>query len=141
MKTLQDVKALLFSYAFARPQVRFSIRVLKAKNDKANWTYATSSNDSLAEIAAKIVGKEIASECTGYKVSSDDPDVDVEDGWEVEAFLVSAQAGACQNQVNSPGDADLHQSLKSSKCNSVCFDRWKTCCYRPQRYERDHQAI
>ncbi|KAK5467908.1 hypothetical protein LTS15_000881 [Exophiala xenobiotica] len=92
MKTLQAIKSLLFAFAFARRDVRFSLKVLKAKNDKLNWTYAAGQNADLTEIATKVLGKEVASECTPHKVSSADVDVEIENGWEVEALLVSADA-------------------------------------------------
>ncbi|KAI1626662.1 DNA mismatch repair protein MutL [Exophiala viscosa] len=92
IKTLQAIKNLLFAFAFARPDVRFSLKVLKGKNEKLNWTYAASRNDSLAEVAAKIVGKEVAAECTECKVSSIEVDDQIDDGWEIQALLVSADA-------------------------------------------------
>ncbi|KIX01630.1 uncharacterized protein Z518_09356 [Rhinocladiella mackenziei CBS 650.93] len=90
-KTLQSIKALLFSFAFARTEVRFSLNVLKGKNDKMNWTYAAASNDSLTDIASKIVGKEITAECTAYDTSSTGCDVGEED-WKIKALLVSPGA-------------------------------------------------
>ncbi|KAJ9502016.1 hypothetical protein H2202_002080 [Exophiala xenobiotica] len=91
-KTLQAIKSLLFGFAFARKDVRFSLKVLKAKNNKLSWTYAASQNADLTEIATKVLGKEVASECTPYKISSADIDVEIENGWEVEALIVSADA-------------------------------------------------
>ncbi|KAL2444504.1 hypothetical protein ABEF95_016936 [Exophiala dermatitidis] len=94
-KTLQAIKALLFEFAFARPDVRFSLKVLKGKNEKMNWTYAPNSNDSLGEVAAKIVGKDIAAHCTSWSMSSADLEGGaLRDGWEIDALLASADAGA-----------------------------------------------
>lgn len=94
-KTLQAIKALLFEFAFARPDVRFSLKVLKGKNEKMNWTYAPNSNDSLGEVAAKIVGKDIAAHCTSWSMSSADLEGGaLQDGWEIDALLASADAGA-----------------------------------------------
>lgn len=92
-KTLQAIKSLLFAFAFARPDVRFSLKVLKGKNEKLNWTYAASRNDSQTEVAAKIVGNEVAAECTECKVFSSDVDDQFEIGWEIQALLVAANAG------------------------------------------------
>ncbi|EXJ78182.1 hypothetical protein A1O3_09343 [Capronia epimyces CBS 606.96] len=88
-RTLQAIRAALFQFAFARPDVRFSFKVLKGKNDKLNWTYAASSNDSLLEVGAKIVGKDLVSQCTASSISSADPEIEMEDGWEIDALLVS----------------------------------------------------
>ena len=38
-KILSRIKSMLQAYALARPYVRFALKVLKAKNDKGNWTY------------------------------------------------------------------------------------------------------
>lgn len=92
-KTLHEIKSLLFAFAFARPDVRFSFKVLKGKTDRLNWTYAASLKDSLIEVATKIVGKEIAAECRAYTISSNDPNVEVEGGWEIQALLLSPDAG------------------------------------------------
>lgn len=92
-KTLEVIKSLLFAFAFARSEVRFSLKVLKGKNDKMDWSYAGSPNQSVMEVATKIVGKQISSICSSYMVSSDDCDVTVNSGWSVNALLVSANAG------------------------------------------------
>jgi DNA mismatch repair ATPase MutL len=63
-KTLSAIKTLLQSYAFARGTVRFSLKVLKSKNDKANWQYSPVDHaDSLREAAVKIIGKDAAGRC------------------------------------------------------------------------------
>lgn len=92
-KTLQSIKALLFSFAFARPKVRFSLKVLKVKSDKGNWTYAPSLKDTLTEVASKIVGQDVALECACRSASSDDDDDGRTDKiWTVEALLASSSA-------------------------------------------------
>lgn len=90
---LQAIKALLYSFAFARPNVRFSLKVLKAKNDKGNWTYAPSPKDSLVEVASKIVGQDSASACACHQICSDDIDDGIDSGWTVEALIASRSAG------------------------------------------------
>lgn len=89
-RTLQSIKALLTTYAFARPRVRFSFKVLKAKSDQANWTYAPGAKDTLVDTASKLVGKETASNCT---IDSAKGGVDLEDGWELDALLLSPRIG------------------------------------------------
>ncbi|KIW65311.1 hypothetical protein PV04_07582 [Phialophora macrospora] len=89
-KTLEAIKSLLFSFAFARPEVRFSLKVLKAKNDKLNWTYTATPNHSLAEVATKIVGKAIASACVAHTITSTDCDATPDADWGISAILISA---------------------------------------------------
>lgn len=94
-KTLQSIKSLLFAYASARRDVRFSLKVLKSKNEKSDWIYAASRNASLHEVATKIVGKEIVSECIPYELSpTESGEEGIEDGWSLDALLVSPDAGA-----------------------------------------------
>ncbi|KAH0832798.1 hypothetical protein AYO21_00302 [Fonsecaea monophora] len=94
MKTLQAIRLLLFSFAFARPEVRLSLRVLKGKNDKLNWTYAPTLPTSMTEVATKIVGKEVVSECTAHSITPNDCDVDLDSGWKINALLLSTAPGS-----------------------------------------------
>lgn len=90
-----NIKKLLFSYALARPSVRFALKVLKGKNDNVNWTYAPSTgNSSLASAAPKVVGKEVASQCELQTFSTVQDEADAGGGrYHLEALLVSAQKG------------------------------------------------
>ncbi|KAK5112473.1 hypothetical protein LTR62_004230 [Meristemomyces frigidus] len=63
-KTLKHLKQSLQAYAFARPHVRLSLRVLKAKNDKGNWMYAPKPGASVEDAAIKIVGSACVTQCT-----------------------------------------------------------------------------
>nr|POE49444.1 pms1 protein like 1 [Quercus suber] len=62
-KTLKKIQQTLQAYAFARPHVRLSLRVLKAKNDKGNWMYAPKAESIFHDTACKIVGAACASQC------------------------------------------------------------------------------
>jgi DNA mismatch repair ATPase MutL len=63
-KTLASIKKLLYSYAYARPSIRFAFKVLKAKNEKANWNYGPKVGSvSLQDATAKIAGQEVAAQC------------------------------------------------------------------------------
>ncbi|EME44108.1 hypothetical protein DOTSEDRAFT_79973 [Dothistroma septosporum NZE10] len=61
---LKKIKRTLQAYAFARPNVRLSLRVLKAKNRKGDWIYAPKPNGNAEDAAFKIVGASCASQCT-----------------------------------------------------------------------------
>jgi hypothetical protein len=140
-KTLQAIKGLLFAFAFARRDVRFSLKVLKAKNNKLNWTYAASQNADLTEIATKVLGKEVASECTPYKISSADTDVEIENGWEVEALLVSADAGMSPSILFCDRFADACRPYQSPQCSSIHISRRSTSQYRKGYIERDCEEL
>lgn len=77
------------------------MKVLKGKNDKMNWTYAASSGDTLTDVAAKVIGPEIAAECTLLNIASRDCDIEVQDGWRINAVVVSANAGMLKSSFSS----------------------------------------
>jgi hypothetical protein len=63
-KTLACIRKLLHNYAYARPSVRFALKVLKASNGKANWSYSPHIGPiSLQDATAKISGQDVASQC------------------------------------------------------------------------------
>ena len=63
-KTLSNLKKLLQTYAFARPSVRFALKVLKSKHDKGNWSYAPKLGlPSMQEAVSKIFGPALSGQC------------------------------------------------------------------------------
>ena len=63
VKILTTIKKLLQSYAFARPHIRFSVKVLKSKDEKHNWMYGATSTATTKDVAAQVGGHRLASEC------------------------------------------------------------------------------
>lgn len=61
---LKKMKRTMQAYAFARPHVRLSLRVLKAKNNKGDWIYAPKMNGNAEDASFKVVGAGCASQCT-----------------------------------------------------------------------------
>ena len=89
LRTTTTVRKLLQAYAFTRSEVRLSFKVLKAKIEKANWAFAPSTTpDSLSEVAAKVVGKEIADQCV-QDVAHSDGDEDSRSRWQLDALVIS----------------------------------------------------
>ncbi|KAL9578683.1 MAG: hypothetical protein Q9212_005568, partial [Teloschistes hypoglaucus] len=62
-KQLTKIKRTLQAYALARPSTRLALKVLKAKNDKDNWTYAPKHEASVSDAAVKIIGKKATDQC------------------------------------------------------------------------------
>lgn len=60
---LKKIKRCLQAYAFARPHVRYSLRVLKTKNAKGDWVYAPKVNGNAEDAAIKLVGSACSSQC------------------------------------------------------------------------------
>ena len=92
-KTLEAIRHLLFSFAFARPEVRYSLKVLKGKNDKMNWTYAPTPSRALIQAATKVVGNDIASACAAHAINTEDYDTLAGTEWSIDAVLISTTAG------------------------------------------------
>ncbi|KAJ5641374.1 DNA mismatch repair proteinC-terminal [Penicillium lividum] len=70
-KILTRIKKLLQAYAVAQTLKRFSLKVLKAKNENNNWMYAPSPDATLYDAAIKIFGRELSSCCVTKKLSPD----------------------------------------------------------------------
>ncbi len=70
-KNLQRIKELLQSYAMARPRVRFSLKILGAKNEKGNWSYVPRRNATMADAALAVMGKDAAAQCSLYEMAED----------------------------------------------------------------------
>lgn len=83
-KILSKIKRLVQAYAFVRPTVRFSLRVLKAKSDKGDFTYAPKRNANVEDAAVKIVGKDCSLQCDWTAIESE--------GFEIHAFLPKPDA-------------------------------------------------
>ena len=81
---LKRVKHVLQSFAFARPHVRFALKVLKGKNDKGNWMYAPKLGGNAEDAAFKIVGAACASQCTWSVIE--------QNGFSLQAFLPKPDA-------------------------------------------------
>ncbi|KAG4434317.1 hypothetical protein IFR05_010195 [Cadophora sp. M221] len=66
-KTLRKVKDLLQSYAFARPKVRFCLKV--ANGGKGSWSFTPRPNDGMKEAASQIIGRDAAAQCIEMSLS------------------------------------------------------------------------
>ena len=73
----------------------------------------------MIETATKILGKEVASECTPYQISSADVDVEIGNGWKVEALLVSADAGLLPSILFCVRFANAGRPYQSPQCSSI----------------------
>lgn len=94
-KTLIKIKRLVQSYALARPSTRLSLKVLKAKNENNNWTYAPGPVASLPDAVIKTFGREVSSCCVSKKIPTDVPgeEIVVEGGYGLIAFLPTPNSG------------------------------------------------
>lgn len=80
----------------AQPSKRFSLKILKAKNESGNWVYAPNINATLSDAAMKIVGTEITSLCDIHEFSSErkeDQGLSEENNYKLVALLPKADSG------------------------------------------------
>jgi len=92
-KCLGRIKRTMQAYALARPSVRFSLRILKAKNEKGNWLYAPKTDATVEDAALKVVGKDCAGQCAWHSVEHE--------GYKVEALLPKQDADF--SKINNVG--------------------------------------
>lgn len=81
----------------AQPSKRYSLRVLKAKNENNNWSFVPGSDSTIADAAVKVVGRDAASSCstkefTSTANSTDDDDSN-EKSYQLMALLTRPDAG------------------------------------------------
>ncbi|TID17418.1 Myosin-1 [Venturia nashicola] len=84
-KTLTKIKRMLQAYALARPRIRFSLRVLKAKTATGNFIYAPKAGaSSVQDAALKLFGNHCTSQCSWHVLQSH--------GFELQAFCPTPEA-------------------------------------------------
>jgi hypothetical protein len=78
----------------AQPSKRFSFKVIKAKNENDNWSFAPCSDSAIADAAVKVVGRDVASCCTTKQSTPriNDGSLD-QTNYQVTAFLPRVDAG------------------------------------------------
>ncbi|OBT54484.1 hypothetical protein VE04_06625 [Pseudogymnoascus sp. 24MN13] len=69
-KTISNIKNILQSYALARLQVRFTLKV--AKTGKGNWSYIPHPKGYIKEAAIQVAGKDVAKQCIEIASPSED---------------------------------------------------------------------
>lgn len=68
-RMLVKIKRILQAYALARPHLRLSLKILKAKDRKGDWTYpktralSASRLEASFDAATDIFGKKLTSQC------------------------------------------------------------------------------
>ncbi|KAF2634915.1 hypothetical protein P280DRAFT_523576 [Massarina eburnea CBS 473.64] len=78
-KCLAKIRRLIQAYALARPAVRFSLRILRAKSNKGDFVYAPKKDANVEDAVIKIISKECALQCDWTATKTD--------GFEIHAYL------------------------------------------------------
>ncbi|KAJ5630352.1 DNA mismatch repair protein C-terminal [Penicillium longicatenatum] len=103
-KILTKIKKLVQAYAIAQPSKRFSLKVLKAKNENQNWMYAPSTDATLSDAAVKTFGRELSSCCVIRELSAGSSSLQSDpnkDGYGVVAFLPGPDSDI--SKINNSG--------------------------------------
>jgi DNA mismatch repair ATPase MutL len=79
LKWLAKIRRLMQAYTLARPAVRFSLRVLKAKSKTGDFVYAPKKDANVEDAAFKVIGKDCALQCDWTAIEAG--------GFDVTAFL------------------------------------------------------
>jgi DNA mismatch repair ATPase MutL len=87
-KWLAKIKRLVQAYALARPTVRFSLKVLKAKTNRGDFIYAPKATANMEDAAFKVIGKDCAGQCDWTAIESE--------RFIVHAFLPKPDANAAK---------------------------------------------
>ncbi|KAI2785973.1 hypothetical protein POX_h09738 [Penicillium oxalicum] len=69
VKCLGRIKKLLQDYSLAQPSKRFSLKVLRAKNENHNWSFIPGPTPTLVNAAIKVIGHDAATSCTTEEIS------------------------------------------------------------------------
>lgn len=130
LETLTTVRRMLQSYALTRPQVRFSLRVLDAKNEKQNWIYAAGRNATISDVILSTLGREVTTQCSLYSSDIPIPEPDQnrqfpneESRFKIEAFLPKVDAGSV-----CPYMECAHNKLKFSCDRAIQDCRQRLLC-------------
>lgn len=83
-KMLAKTRRLVQAYAFARPHIRFRLRIVKARNNQDDFVYAPKANANVEDAVLKVIGKDCALQCDWTALEAD--------GFEIHAFLPKATA-------------------------------------------------
>ena len=109
-KITSRIKVMLKAYALARPVVRFSLKVLKAKNGKENWMYAAKAGATVMDAALNILGPEVVSQCQWHSWSS-----------RTGTGPSSIQDTATDEAVSSTIDYHIESLLPRKDCSELSF--------------------
>ena len=113
--------------------MRFTLKVLKAKNDNGNWMYAPKSGAYILEAARKILGRDIVDQCQWKVHESVQADADADENlaangdsgpaegsYKIEALLPNSKYGKLPLYVMIRYCSFLKIFLRST-CNQQCW--------------------
>ena len=165
-KMLAKVKRMLQAYALARPHLRLSLKILKAKDRKGDWTYPKSGALSASRLeaglhaATDIFGKKLTSHCESIfsSWSSTGEQIDEttfeklgqsasrDEVYTLEATMAKPDCGtylfkAATNFKEYLLIKSLHRWIGIEQCRPVSIGRFKTSLMPKGHFKADHLTI
>jgi DNA mismatch repair ATPase MutL len=135
-KTITAIRKLFHAYVFARPNVRFSFKILKSKAEKDSWTFAPSkSSTNSIDVVTSVFGKDAGAQCIQKMAESDQKDK-TDTPCQVEVVIIFPEAGKSA-LVGLTSSADSHRHSESLLSGTVLFSRRSPC----HRRERPHEKF
>lgn len=166
VKMSAKVRKMLQAYALARPHLRLSLKTLKAKDRKGDWTYPKSGalSASLSEAsfnaATDIFGKKLTSQCeltlsswssTGEQIdeaASDQswPSRSRDEVYTLEAIMAKRECGTYFLSILRKHKEyllinSLSRWLSIEQCRPSSIRRLETCVMHKRNSEEDHFIV
>ena len=164
-KMLAKVKRMLQAYALARPHLRLSLKILKAKDRKGDWMYLTSGALSASRLEASfhaatdIFGKKLTSQCdstsSSWSAGGEQIDKDASEApghcsrrdgiYTIEATVAKRECGTFSLTVWKLQRCLLTKSLlrwlSIEQYRPLPISRLETVVMRKGNFETDHVVI
>ena len=165
VRMLAKVKKMLQSYALTRPQLRLSLKILKAKDRKGDWMYPKGGALSASRVEANfnaatdIFGKKLTSECesTVSTWSSAGEQID-ESMIEHSGSSASSDEAYTLEAINAKKDCGMYfpnsyeaqrfiliygifRWLSIVQCRPIFIGRFETGFVRKRNLEADHIIV
>ena len=166
VKMLAKIKRLLQAYALARPYLRLSLKILKAKDRKGDWVYPKSGVLSASRLEASlhaatdVFGKKLMSQCeitfsswssTGDRIdeaTSEEmgPTAGGDGLYTLEAIMAKRDCGAyiptiIRNHKEHVLTKPLYRWLSLEQCRPLYISRFKTGVMHKGNFEADGLII
>lgn len=138
-KTLKKVKELLQSYALARPQVRFCLKIMKGV--KGGWSFNPRPHDGIKEAVSQVIGRDAATQCIEKYLSFSDKHeacaVSVKQALEAQTEQKNSEPGQTVSTLTKEVDTFLVEAfLPRSGATSIGHGQYLSVDSRPVAHEK-----
>jgi len=132
-KTLGKIKELLQAYVLARPNIKFSLKVLK--ESKAFFSYAPRPNDGIKEAVSQLFGKEAAGQCVSISTRFPERVNDIEDSANHEVHPQTMEHSA--DQGGNDFIVDVFMPRPNADLSRIGYGQYISVDSRPVSHEKN----